>query len=387
MAAPDDSAERTEEPTPRKLEEARREGQVLTSKEMMVFVAISAATVLMLALPVLGASVLARWQSYLLTPQRLDEDVLLHALRMGGRDVLTVAGLVGLPVMLVMIGTQIAIGGLNWTAKGFAFKPEKIDPLKGLKRMVSMTSLVELGKAVGKVGLLGCVVLGGMYLGLEMLIILGLVPLTDAIGLIFQLALGIFGGLTLVLGLVALVDLLWQAHKHRKQLRMTLSEVKRESREDNGSPEVKGKLRRLQMEASQRSARERGALAHVPEATALIVNPTHFAVALRYVPGQDDVPMIIATGQDALAAQVIARARAVNIPILRLPPLARALYFSGDIGQPVQEELFGAVAAVLAHIWRIERGLHEDLPEIDVPREMRFDAYGRRPGDAGFAES
>lgn len=387
MATPDDSAERTEEPTPRKLEEARREGQVLTSKEMMVFVAIAAATVLMLALPVLGASLLARWQSYLLTPQRLDEDVLLHALRMGGQDVLTVTGLVGLPVMLVMISTQISIGGLNWTIKGFAFKSEKIDPLKGLKRMVSMSSLVELGKAVGKVGLLGCVVLGGMYLGLEMLIILGLVPLTDAMGLIFQLTLGILGGLTLVLGLVALVDLLWEAHKHRKQLRMTLSEVKRESREDNGSPEVKGKLRRLQMEASQRSARERGALAHVPEATALIVNPTHFAVALRYVPGQDDVPIIIATGQDALAAQVIARAREVNIPILHLPPLARALYFSGDIGQPVQEELFGAVAAVLAHIWRIERGLHEDLPEIDVPREMRFDAFGRRPGDAGFTEA
>lgn len=387
MSAPDDSGERSEEPTPRKLEEARREGQILTSKEMMVFAAIAAATVILLALPALGAAILARWQSYLLTPAHQREEILIHALQMGGRDVLLVTTLIGLPVMVLMIGTQISIGGLNWTAKGFAFKPDKINPLKGLKRMVSATAFVELGKAVGKVTLLGSVVLGGLYLGLDGLTVLGMVPLGDAMRLIFRLTLGIFAGLSLVLGMIALVDLLWQAHKHRKQLRMTISELKRETREDNGSPEVKGKLRRLQMEVSQRSARERGALENVPQATAVIVNPTHFAVALRYVPGQDDVPVIVATGHDMLAAQVTERARAAQIPVLRLPPLARALYFTADIGQPIPDALFGAVAAVLAHIWRLERGLDEDLPDIDMPEDMQFDAFGRQSGTSGFRQS
>ncbi|MCH8467573.1 MAG: EscU/YscU/HrcU family type III secretion system export apparatus switch protein [Roseinatronobacter sp.] len=380
MAGQDDSAERTEEPTQRKLEEARREGQVLTSKEMLVFAAIAAATVLLLVLPLLGTTILARWQSYLLAPAVLGEEALLQALHRGGRDVLLVMAIVGLPIMVLMIGTQIAIGGLNWTAKGFAFKPDKIDPLKGLKRMVSATALVELGKAVGKVSLLGIVVLGGVYAGLHQLKILGLIPLTDALRLVFRLALGIFAGLTLVLAVIAFVDLVWSAYKHRKQLRMTLSEVKRESREDNGSPEVKVRMRRLQMDPSQRSARERGALDSVPQATAVIVNPTHFAVALRYLPDRDEVPVILATGRDALALQVIARAEQAAIPVLRLPPLARALYFTGDIGQPIHEGLFGAVAAVLAHIWRLERGLQDDLPQIDLPTPMQFDANGHARG-------
>ncbi len=380
MAGQDDSAERTEEPTQRKLEEARREGQVLTSKETLVFAAIAAATVLLLALPVMGTAILARWQTYLLAPATLGEDVLLQAVHRGGRDVLLVMAIVGVPIMVLMIGTQIAIGGLNWTVKGFAFKPEKIEPFKGLKRMVSMPALVELGKAVGKVGLLGAVVLAGVYAGLQQLKILGLIPLTEALHLLFRLTLGIFGGLTLVLAVIAFADLMWSSYEHREKLRMTLSEVKRESREDNGSPEVKGRMRRLQMEASQRSARERGALDSVPQATAVIVNPTHFAVALRYLPDSDEVPVILATGRDALALQVIARAEQAAIPVLRLPPLARALYFTGDIGQPIHEGLFGAVAAVLAHIWRLERGLQEDLPQIDLPAQMRFDANGHPGG-------
>jgi flagellar biosynthetic protein FlhB len=237
---------------------------------------------------------------------------------------------------------------------------------------------VELGKAVGKVSLLGVVVLGGVYAGLQQLKILGLIPLTDALQLLFRLILGIFGGLTLVLAVIAFVDLMWSSYQHKEKLRMTISEVKRESREDNGSPEVKGRMRRLQMEASQRSARERGALDNVPQATAVIVNPTHFAVALRYLPDRDEVPVILATGRDALALQVIERAKGAAIPVLRLPPLARALYFTGDIGQPIHEGLFGAVAAVLAHIWRLERGLQDDLPQIDLPAQMQFDANGHK---------
>lgn len=380
MASEDDSADKTEEPTQRKLDQARKEGQVLTSKEMLVFAAIAAAAGVLFLLPVLGGSVLDRWQAYFRNPAHLDQAVMLGALEQAGGDVLIVMALVGLPVMMLMIATQVSIGGLNWTAQGFAPKLEKIDPIAGFKRMVSSTALVNLGMAVGKVSLLGAVVLSGLYLSLEKLKILGMVPLGNALGLLFQVTAVIFAALTLVLGALGLADLVWQAHKHKQQLRMTISEFKREMREDNGSPELKGKLRRMQMEASQRSARERGALDNVGAATTVIVNPTHFAVALRYLPDQDELPIIIATGCDAMAFQVIERAKAANIPVLRLPPLARALYFTGDIGQPIHEGLYGAVAAVLAHVWRLDRGLAEDLPQIDLPAEMQFDANGHRAG-------
>jgi flagellar biosynthesis protein FlhB len=378
MASDDDSADKTEEPTQRKLDQARKEGQVLTSKEMLVFAAIAAATAVLLLLPVFSSAILGRWKLYFQNPAQLDQSFLLSGLRQAGGDVLMVIALLGVPVMLLMIVTQVSIGGLNWTAKGFAFKPDKIDPFAGLKRMVSASALVNLGMAVGKVTLLGAVVLLGLYQGLDSLTILGMVPLGNALTLLFRVSLGIFAALTLVLGVLGVADLVWQAHKHKKQLRMTISEFKREMREDNGSPEMKGKLRRMQMEASQRSARERGALDNVGAATTVIVNPTHFAVALRYVPDQDELPIIIATGSDAMAFQVIERAKAANIPVLRLPPLARALYFTGDIDQPIHEGLYGAVAAVLAHVWRLDRGLAEDLPQIDLPADMQFDTNGHR---------
>jgi flagellar biosynthetic protein FlhB len=188
----------------------------------------------------------------------------------------------------------------------------------------------------------------------------------------------LFAALTLVLGVIGAADLLWQSHTMQKSLWMTFDEVKRENREDNGSPEVKGRLRRMQMEASRRGARERAALVDVPTASAVITNPTHFAVAIRYVPGQDNAPEIIATGRDRMAAQIIARARKAGVPILGMPPLARALYFTGEIGGVIHAGLYGAVAVVLAHVWRVERGLREDLPEIDLPDDLKFDAQGHR---------
>jgi len=172
------------------------------------------------------------------------------------------------------------------------------------------------------------------------------------------------------------IDLSWTTHTHRKGLRMTFDEVKRENREDNGAPEVKGRLRRMQMEASRRGARERAALPNVPEASVVITNPSHFAVALRYRTGQDDAPVIIATGRDVMAAQVIERARKSGVRILRLPPLARALYFTGDIGQSIHPGLFAAVAAVLAHVWRLDKGQPDPTPDPDLPPDMRFDANG-----------
>ncbi|MGR3505922.1 MAG: EscU/YscU/HrcU family type III secretion system export apparatus switch protein [Paracoccaceae bacterium] len=380
MAGPDDGAERNQDPTQKRLDDAHRNGQILTSKEMMVFASMAAGTLFVVILAALGPMTATRWAAHLdiASGDALDA-AMLPAITEAGKEVLALALFIAVPVAVTSVLAQAAMGGLHWTNKGYAVKPDKINPLAGFKRMVSMSALVELGKAVAKVALLSAVALTVVLNGLPELTSLGQMPTGDAVRILFALVLQLFIGLTLVLGLIGLVDLLWEAKKLKDSLKMTLDEVKREQREDNGSPEMKGKLRGMQMEISRRGARERAALPDVPSATAIITNPTHFAVAVRYRAGEDDAPYIIATGRDRMAAQVIETARKASVPILRLPPLARALYFTGDIGTPIHEGLYGAVATVLAHIWRIDRGLREEIPEIELPQDLQFDSNGHRP--------
>lgn len=382
MAGADDGAERSQAPTQKRLDEARRDGRVLSSKEMAVFAAMAAGTLVMVFLPGLGPWAATRWAAHLrLGSGDALEAALMPAVAQAGVEVLALALLVAGPVALAAILAQGAMGGgLSWSAKGYAFKPDKLNPGAGLARMVSLNAVVELVKAVAKIGLLAAVAVAVVVDGLPAILDLGHMPPGAAAGVMARLVLHLFGGMTLMLGLIGLADLLWQAHRLGQSLRMTFDEVKREHREDNGSPEMKGKLRRMQMEASRRGARERAALPDVDGASVIVTNPSHFAVALRYRRGQDDAPRIVAMGRDRMAAQVIERAKAAGVPVLRLPPLARALYFTGDIGTPIHEGLYTAVATVLAHIWRIEKGLREAVPDVDVPRGMRFDARGHREG-------
>jgi flagellar biosynthetic protein FlhB len=382
MAGPDDGAERSQEPTQKRLDEARKDGRILTSKELAVFAAMAAGTLVLVFLPDLGPWAATRWAAHLrLGSGDALEAALLPAVTQAGIEVLALSLLVALPVALAAILAQWAMGGgLNWTNKGYAFKPEKLNPGAGLGRMVSLNALVELAKAVAKVGLLGAVSVAVVLNGLPAMMELGRMPPGAAAGIMANMVLQLFGGTTLMLGLIGLADLMWEGHRLNQSLRMTFDEVKREHREDNGSPEMKGKLRQMQMTASRRGARERAALPDVPGASVIITNPSHFAVALRYRSGQDDAPRIVAMGRDRMAAQVIERAKKAGVPVLRLPPLARALYFTGDIGTPIHEGLYTAVATILAHIWRVEKGQREETPDIDLPRDLRFDARGHREG-------
>ena len=378
MAEADDGAERSQEPTQKRQDEARREGRILTSKEMLTFAAMAAGTLVALMLPALAPWAAARWAAHLRlgAAESLDSAV-PAALRAAMTEVLAAGLVVAVPVALTALLAQAGMGGLRLTMKSAAFKPEKLNPLSGLARMVSLSALVELGKAIAKVVLLGSVSVWVLWDGLPEMMALWAMPPGDAAGSMAGLVLRLFVATTLVLGVIGAADLFWQGLQLRKSLRMTFDEVKRENKEDNGSPEVKGRLRRMQMEASRRGARQRAALADVPTASVVVTNPTHFAVALRYVAGEGDAPVIVAMGKGPMARQVIRRAERAGVSVLRMPPLARALYFTGDIGQPIREGLYEAVAAVLAHVWRIERGLRENAPDIDLPADLRFDAGGR----------
>lgn len=382
MAEQDDGAERSQEPTQKRKDDAREEGRVLTSKEAMVFAGFAVATGLVAVAPVFVPQMIDLWANYFRLGAAADlGDITAARIGAGFRHILGLSVAVALPLALAVIGLQAALGGLHFAPKALGFKPDKINPLSGLKRMVSPAALVELVKALVKVVALGAtawVILLDMLPSMDRL---WSVSAADAGTVMADGLLSLMVGLAVVLLVIGGLDVGWQWISLRKGMMMTLQEVKQESKEQNGSPEVKGRMRQLQMEASRRAARERKALSDVPRATAVITNPTHFAVAIRYVPGDTRAPVIVAMGKGPVAAEIRDRARKAGIAQLRIPLLARALYFTGDIGTEIAEGLYSAVAAVLAHVYRLDRGEAGIDPEVDLPPELRFDEHGRRSSD------
>ena len=285
--------------------------------------------------------------------------------------------LVGVPIVIVNLLTQAAVGGLNFAPKAMKFKGNRINPISGLKRMFSMKALVELGKSILKVVLL---------FGIATAIILQIMPgvinfpsltLTRMLEVMRYVIPLLIGALLVVLAIIAAIDYFWQRHTHIKQLRMSRQDLKDEFKQTEGSPEVKAKIRRLQSETASRSARQREALDDVADATAVITNPTHFAVALKYEVGDQAAPIILAMGRGIIAQQIIERAETAQVSVFRSPILARALYFTGDIGAEISQSLYNAVAVVLAYLYRLEKGETLQLPDVDVPEDMQFNEFGK----------
>lgn len=378
MAESEDGQEKTEEPTQKRRDDARKDGKITTSTEMFVFATLGVGTLMLL----LGKSALPdladHWKAgFVIDPgQSLDS---LMILRTGDLFwwVLASGLVLGIPMMITVLLAQTGMGGLNFAPKALGVKLEKIDPLAGMKRMVSMKALVDLSKAVLKVTLL---------LGAGLLVLYPFLPaimgmtMTDpnvATHLLGTVLVRVMAGLLIALAVIAAIDLGWQIHSNTKSLRMSRQDLKDEMKESEGSPELKAAMRRKQMEASRRAS-ERKALADVPLATAIITNPTHFAIALKYDQAAGGAPVVLAMGKGPIAKEVIRRGRRAGVMTLRVPPLARALYFYGAIGREIPEQLYTAVAVILAHVWRLEQGQPEPTPDVDVPDALSVDEFGRR---------
>ena len=376
----DESQEKTEDPSQRKLDKAAEDGQVLTSKDMFVFTGLFGGLLMMLAVPSLVEPVLGNWSSLFKLDPGADLNALIsQRIEDGIVMILLVGAFVGLPLMIVSILTQAAVAGsLNFAPKALAFKGNRINPLKGLKRMVSVKALVELGKASLKVVSLFAVAIGILYVQAPKILQLPFRSLGEAVASASSMFPAVLGGLLVMLAVVALLDFMWQRHTHIKQLKMSKQEQKDEHKQTDGSPEVKAKIRRMQMESSANAARQQAALEDVPNATAIITNPTHFAVALQYDVGSSDAPKILAMGRGKMAEMIIERGNESKITIFQSPLLARALFFSGEIGAEIPEMLYQAVAVVLAYIYRVDRGENLERPDVELPKDMRFDEFGRQ---------
>lgn len=376
-----DGQEKTEEPSQRKLQKAREDGQVLSSKEMFVFTTLFAGLVMMFILPMFIQPAITRWSRMFHFERPNDLNKLIGEKFFEMLELIILSGIIiGVPIMIIIIATQAAVGGLNFAPKAMNFKGSRISPLAGLKRIFSVKGLVELVKSLLKVFLLFGVSGVVLYAHLPSLIQLTGQNLNSALASGLDMFPSLLGAMLVILAVIAAIDYFWQRHVHIKQLRMSKQEIKDEYKQTEGSPEVKAKIRRMQMETAQNAGRQQAALEDVPQATAIITNPTHFAVALKYEVGSSEAPKILAMGRGHMAQKIIETGKDSRVTVFRSPLLARALFFTGEIGAEISEQLYQAVAVVLAYLYRLDKGEMLEEPDVDLPGDMQFNETGQKLG-------
>jgi flagellar biosynthetic protein FlhB len=360
----DSGSERTERATPKRLEEARKKGQVPRSVELsMAAVCIAAAT----AIYTLGRGAAGKFADFMrgalsLRPeQSVGDDVIWPALmNAGSQALINILPILG-ATFIAALAAPLAIGGWNFSAEALMPQFSRLNPASGLGRMFSARGSVELGKGLAKVGvvaLIAYVLLSGLT---PQMMGLSTEPLNGAIG--HAAALAGYSLLVLCFGLVAIAafDVPFQLWQHGRDLKMTREEVREEYKESEGSPETRGRIREAQR------ALARGRMLHeVPKADVVVTNPTHYAVALRYDDQKMRAPIVVAKGTDLTAARIREIAAENGVPLVEAPPLARALYRTVDLGREVPAALYITVAQVLTYVYQlkaaIERGVQPPPP-------------------------
>lgn len=377
MAGQTEKDQKTEQATPKKRADSTREGDVLMSRELATALMMLAAAGWIIAAGgwfVQSAGDLLRRGLTLTAADVADFAPAEALLRNGVEILLPLASLFAMALGAAIAGPAL-LGSFGWRGKALAFKGNRLNPMTGLKRMFGTQGLAELGKAIAKVLLLGLIGYWLVARSLPAIMSMAASDLTSAIGLAGQ-ALG-HAMLTLSGGLVviALIDVPVQWFQRNKRLMMSKQEIKEEMRQSDGAPELKQAQRQRAHEMMSGSARKA-----VSDATVILTNPAHFSVALRYRPGVDAAPVVVARGRGDVALAIRELARAVDVPILEYPQLARAIYFTARAGRVIPEELFVAVATVLAFVFRLERAVADGTPppSVDVPASHRFDPDGRR---------
>ncbi|QSA97637.1 flagellar biosynthesis protein FlhB [Methylococcus sp. EFPC2] len=372
--AEDSDQERTEEPSAKRLSEAREKGQIPRSRELNTLAMLLSGSVAMF---MFGSYIVQTLWKLMEGDFRLSRHDLLNPSAIGEhllRDFWATGKLLGpflALTVLVALAAPLSLGGWNFSSEAFEPKLEKLDPLKGLARMVSPQALIELVKALLKFLLIGGVtalLFRHYFYDFLHLSRQGLEPATArAVELIMWCLLFLCGSLALI----AAIDAPFQWWNWKRQLRMTKQEIRDEARDLEGKPEVKSRIRSLQMEYARRRMME-----EVPKADVVVTNPTHYAVALKYDQGRMGAPRVVAKGADLIAAQIRNLAVGAGVPLLAAPPLARALYFSTDVEKEIPAGLYLAVAQVLAYVYQLKaaRQYGGDIPvppeDLEVPDEF-----------------
>ena len=379
-----DDMDRTEQPTARRLNQAREDGQLPRSMELPAAAVVIGALMMLL---ILGGWLVNHLSAifangFVFDRKTLDRPQMLPAVfgsQMGEAFLLIV------PVLVVTVVAAVLasglMGGYNFSLKAAAPKASKLNPVAGLKRMFGTHALVELAKALFKFAVVGAAVWMSVLHNMDALLHLGRMGLEPALhaagAIVAESALWV----SLSLALIALIDAPYQKYAFMKRMRMTKQEIKDEFKQMEGSPEVKAQIRRRQREMANSRMMQR-----IKDADVIITNPEHFAVALEYDPTGDGAPVLVAKGTDHMAARIREEANTHGIHIFQAPPLARALYFTTEVEQQVPEDLYHAVAQVIAYVFSLEarmpgQPVHQK-PKVQLPASMLFDANGKRADTA-----
>ena len=365
MAEEQSKQDRTEQPTPKRREDARKKGDVPRSRELtMTGVMLSGASALLFASgPLVNRVGTSFAQSFQFERSNIfDASFLTTALWDALSNALLSVLLFALVLIIAVFASAVLIGGWSFSMKAAAFKGQRINPISGLKRMVSASSAIELLKALGKFAVILLIAITWLWASIDDLLALGRESLEVSIPRAIQICamslLVVSSGLIVIAG----IDVPFQLWNHKKKLRMTRNEIKDEFKETDGRPEVKSRIRMLQQQAAMRRMME-----DVPTADVVITNPTHFAVAIKYDDSRMGAPVVVAKGVDLISARIREIAGDNNVPLFAAPPLARALYRSTDIGQEIPAGLYVAVAQILAYVFQLKTSIDTGAPEPEKP--------------------
>ncbi len=375
--AEESGQEKTEDPTPKRLKEAREKGDIPRSKELATTLVLLAAVGSVIVFgSQLANSMLGMMESNFVLDRQAVFDTNKMFSHFGLSTWEAIKGLAGVfSVLLIaaLIG-PIALGGWNFSGQAIAPKGSRINPLSGIKRMFSLKSLIELFKAVAKFSLVGGFAILILWNIRSEILALSTFEARPAIDAALDIIIWVFMALSAVLILVAVVDVPYQIYDYTQKMRMTLQEVKDEYKNTEGKPEVKGRIRQLQREMAQRQM-----MKDVPEADVVITNPTHFAVALKYDGEVRGAPILVAKGADFIAFKIREIAEEHDVPVLSAPPLARAIYHNTEIDEEIPAGLYIAVAQVLAYVFQLKRSKQYQEPkpadfqvdELPIPDEFK----------------
>ena len=347
------AADKTEKATPERLKKARQEGQVPASQEVPSAMILTAVLIsLSVVMPkfimwckqtvILGFTAGAGGvESHETASQFLWEST---------SSMLQIIVPVLVIIAVVSVASSIMVSGLNYAPKALKWNFSRVSPIKGMKNVISMKSLVKLGMSLIKLFFIGTICYLYFMDNIDTLLKLRWCSPLGMMSEIGALCIGVLVRIIIAMIIIAAVDFVYQKWNHGKELRMTKQEVKEERKQYETNPEIKGKMRSIQMQMSQKRM-----LADIPTADVVVCNPTHFSVAIKYDPDITPVPLVVAKGPDLLAQKIKEIARENNVPVVERPPLARALYAAVEVGQPVPNELFVAVAEVLAMIIKLKQ--------------------------------
>ena len=374
--AEDSDLEKTEEATPKRLEKAREEGQVARSLELTTF---SVMLVAAAGLLFMGADMMDKLMRIMKAGMQMERDLAFQTdLMLNRLYELAFEGLISIaPILFLLLVVAffapMLLSGWMFSTKALMPKFDRINPFKGLARIFSVNSLVELVKAILKTVLIGSVAALVIWHNKEAVMALLTVSIDSGISRTGEFLAMSFLLIVGAMMLVVVIDVPYKIWEHAKQQRMTKEDIRKENKDSEGDPFVKARIRGLQREAARRRM-----MSEIPKADVIVTNPTHYAVALRYQSNSMRAPKVVAKGVHLLAARIREIAEAHRIPILEAPPLARALYHHAELESEIPEKLYTAVAEVLAYVFQLRRyneyGGAAPKPPVDVPVPAELDS-------------